>query len=276
MTSLAVRRPSTARLSHHLLRTSAGTAPDFPSYPVDADLAEALTRVAPWTAGAARAERHATETVTRHLANEGLSRFLVLGCGLPGPALQQSDQIATTTRPDARTLYVDVHPIVIARQRDSMTGRTSRILRHDLTEMRDLLDTPDAAWLTSGTEPVAVLAHDVLAWITSDDAIRDALTTLTASLPHGSYLSVTHLSPLPAVAASVEAARRVYETAGLPVRPRIGAELRALLPALDYELEPLSRLCSRLGAPLPGPPQPDTALACLSRIPAADPLRETP
>ena len=180
-----------ARVYDYLL---GGTA----NFPVDRDAAERA--YAAWPGGLdgvradARAHRALLGRVVRFLAGEaGVRQFLDIGTGIPkgGNVHEVAQQIA----PDARIVYVDSDPIVLAHAhqllRSSPEGSCAYVygdLRNPATILRQAAETLDFG------QPAAVLLFGVLHFLADADDIRAILATLTGALAPGSYLAITHLA----------------------------------------------------------------------------------
>src|SRR5579859_1687606 len=92
------------------------------NYQVDRDAAEEVLAVLPEGRDMARANRAFLGRTVRYLAHNGVSQFLDIGTGIPGP--DNTNDVAHAVLPEARVVYVDNDPIVL-------THATALLARHD-------------------------------------------------------------------------------------------------------------------------------------------------
>jgi hypothetical protein len=91
------------------------------NYAADRELGDSIIKVMPSTQFAARANRALLRRAVRYLAGEaGIRQFLDIGTGIP--AAGNTHEVAQAAAPDARVLYVDNDPIVLAHARTLMTS----------------------------------------------------------------------------------------------------------------------------------------------------------
>jgi hypothetical protein len=184
----------------------------------------------------ARANRAFLSRAVRYLAAEaGVRQFLDIGTGIP--TSPNVHKVAQAVAPDARVVYVDNDPIVLAQARALMgsqkVGETAFILA-DLHEPQAILDHPTLKATLDLTQPVAVLMVAVLMYFrdTEDPNPNGMVSTLLEPMPSGSYLAVTHptadFDPQ-AMAGAVAAA----EQAGVTLVPRSRAETETFFAGLE-------------------------------------------
>ena len=154
--------------------------------------AEALLSVYPGTAAVARANRDFVGRAVRFLADEaGLSQFLDIGTGIPGPG--STHEVAQAVKPDSRIVYVDNDPVVLAHARAFLVGRGPGTTDYIDADLRDpeLILRRAARTLDFG-QPVGLLLIAILHAIGDKDDPHRIVATLMDSLPSGSYLAITH------------------------------------------------------------------------------------
>jgi hypothetical protein len=180
-----------ASVSHHarLYNYLLGGKDHFAS---DRAHAEALLEVYPGAAAMARANRAFLGRTVRFLAGEaGLSQFLDIGTGIPGPG--STHELAQEIRPDSRIVYVDNDPVVLSHARAFLTGRqpgTTDYIDADLRNPERIL--AQAKQTLDFTRPVAVLLVAILHAIGEADDPHRIVATLVDALPSGSYLTIAH------------------------------------------------------------------------------------
>jgi predicted O-methyltransferase YrrM len=188
----------------------------------------------PGAAASARENRKFLGRVVRFLAAEaGIRQFLDLGTGLPTKG--NVHQVAQAIAPDARVVYVDNDPMVLAHARALKTGEGTAVIHADLRDVGTVLDHPQTRRLIDFTQPLAVMFVSVLHFVPDPDAHQAVARYVEAAAP-GSYLVVSHASgePDPQTAAGVTA---VYAATASPATARTRDEILAFFGGLDV-LEP--------------------------------------
>ncbi|MCX4681493.1 SAM-dependent methyltransferase [Streptomyces sp. NBC_01433] len=202
------------------------------NYEADRAVGTQLRAAAPWFEASVKITRAYSHLTVRALAKRQIRHFLNLGCGLP--LLNRTDPdihtVASESIPHATILHVDHDPMVGGHARMCMAGPPGNhpYLHADLRQITGILQQPDVQSLKAGGEPVGVLLHDVLPYLTDTAEVDHILGTLRDWLPLGSAISLTHatadLRPEQATAAA-----RIIEQAGIPYRPRTHGQIRDLL-----------------------------------------------
>ncbi|MGW0603989.1 SAM-dependent methyltransferase [Streptomyces sp. NPDC002640] len=202
-------------------RVHAELAGGEPAFALDHSVARHVTAAAPWWPSAVQGmHRHGARLVA-HLAARGLDQILDLGSGLPAPRGRQVHQIAASFHPGpraTRTVYVDRDPHAHTGRRIDLVdqiGATSVLA--DITDTAALFELSSVR-LFDFRRPVAVLLHDVLPWLSDEEATR-LVGELRRRLPSGSVISVTHLLAAPPPYATTPLARS-YREVGMRLRPR--------------------------------------------------------
>jgi hypothetical protein len=181
--------PSQARIYDYLLGGDN-------NLPVDREVADALIAHSPITKTTAVENRRFLGRVVRFLALGGIRQFLDIGAGLP--TQENVHQIARKVAPDARVVYVDNDPAVVAQGRALLTGegRTGEgpvaMVEGDLRRPEDILARPEARRLLDLSEPVALLLFGVLYFVSDDEEPYGAVARLRDALAPGSCLAISH------------------------------------------------------------------------------------
>ncbi|MFH9402097.1 SAM-dependent methyltransferase [Streptomyces sp. NPDC017638] len=165
------------------------------NYPVDEELGRRIAAIdagsAPRTARANRAfMRRAIRTLaTRH----GIRQFLDIGTGIPTePNLHQ---IAQSAAPDARVVYVDNDPIVLAHAGALLVGTPEGVTEYvqaDARDPRTILDR--AARVLDLGRPVALSLIALLHFVADEDGAHDLVRTLVDALAPGSALVLSTMT----------------------------------------------------------------------------------
>ena len=229
-------------------RPSADLRPDIPhpariydywlggkdNFPPDRAAAEHAISASPDIPAAARENRAFLQRAVRLCAAAGIRQFIDIGSGLP--ARGNVHDVVHESAPDARVVYIDNDPIVLAHGRALLAdNRTTTVLTGDLRDLDELLDRPELRKLIDMAQPVAVLLVAVLHFV-SDEEARAAVEAVHGRLAPGSYLLVSHSTAEgnPERAAAVA---RTWDQTDSRIRLRGRAEVEAYFDGWDL-LEP--------------------------------------
>jgi hypothetical protein len=161
------------------------------NYAVDREAGDAVTAVYPQILVNAREARGFLKRVVRFLAGEaGIRQFLDIGTGLP--VADNTHEVAQRIAPDARVVYADNDPLVLAHARALLVGTpegATKYLHADIRDVDSLMTR--AAEVLDFTEPVAVLILGVFGHIHDTDEARSLVTQICARMPSGSYLVIS-------------------------------------------------------------------------------------
>jgi hypothetical protein len=173
-----VQTPSIARVYDYLL----GGKDNFAA---DRAVAEKLMAAAPLTVEVTRENRQFLARATTWAAQQGISQFVDLGCGMP--TVPNTHGTAQQVTPSARVVYVDNDPVVLAHLRalaaHGNPGVT--VVDGDVRQPGPILDAVAAGVDLSA--PVCLLMGFLLHFYAADEA-RDLVARFTAVLAPGSYL----------------------------------------------------------------------------------------
>ena len=199
------------------------------NFAADRVVAETAMRASSALVDSVRANRAFLGRAVEFLAAEaGIRQFLDIGTGIP--AAGNTHEIAQTAAPQARVVYVDNDPIVLAHARALLTstpqGRTAYI-EADLREPEKILSDPLTRATLDFTQPVALMLVGILHFVPDEDSPAQIVGTLLDALPSGSYLAASHGAPEynPEGAA---AWTRTYRDSGVPFQLRTADEFTGL------------------------------------------------
>ena len=165
------------------------------NYEVDRDVAEQVLSIYPQVRELARENRAFLGRAVRYLAAHGIRQFLDIGTGIPGPG--NTTEVAHAVAPDARVVYVDNDPIVMAHASALLAehdpARTS-VVYGDLRDPAAILDDPKVRAVLDFEQPIAVLLVSVLHFIEDSEQPAQIVRTLMDAVPPGSYLALSHAS----------------------------------------------------------------------------------
>ncbi|QIZ00164.1 SAM-dependent methyltransferase [Streptomyces sp. S1D4-11] len=237
LSRIITTRPHTARIWNYWLGGG-----DY--YEVDRAAGERIRQLHPGIGDYARADRLFLGRAVRHLVAEcGTRQFLDIGTGLPTAG--NTHEVAQRFAPDARIVYVDNDPLVLAHARALLTsapeGRTDH-LDEDLRNVDAILER--AARTLDLSEPVGLMLLGVVIFIGDDVEAYDIVRRLLEGLPSGSHLVLSHTITSPAMP-DVDAAVSYWNQHGTPwITQRTPEAIARFFDGLDL-LEPGVVSCSR-------------------------------
>ncbi|MFE7271174.1 SAM-dependent methyltransferase [Streptomyces sp. NPDC057623] len=148
------------------------------------------------------------------------------------PTADNTHQVAQRVAPDARIVYVDNDPVVLAHASALLTstpeGMTA-FLDADLHAPEAVLDA--AAATLDLSRPVALMILNTLGHVADHDRARDLVRRLLAGLPSGSHLVISDST---ATSEGMIAASEAYNASGaVPYHVRSIGEIAASSTAVD-------------------------------------------
>ena len=161
------------------------------NFAADRAAALAVSEAVPEVRVTAVENRKFLRRAVRYLAAEaGMVQFLDIGTGLPTQG--NVHQVAQQVNPEARVVYVDNDPMVLAHSRALKTGGNTAVIEADLRDPAAILNHPRALELIDFRQPLAVLLVAVLHFIGSDDGPYGIVGSICEALPPGSYVVLSH------------------------------------------------------------------------------------
>jgi hypothetical protein len=163
------------------------------NYAVDREVVQTMAARFPDSLDAVRANRQFLYRVVRFLARDaGIRQFLDLGSGLP--TQNNVHQVAQRFQPDARVVYVDNDPTVLAHGRALLaTDDSTTVIAADLTRPAGILASRQVSDLLDLSQPVGVLLLSVAHWVVDDAVVREMLAVLRKEIAPGSYLAFSQM-----------------------------------------------------------------------------------
>lgn len=203
----------------------------------------------------ARANRLLLGRAVRYLVAEaGLRQFLDVGTGIP--TANNVHQVAQEIAPEARIVYIDNDPVVLAHAHSLLTstreGATDYI-NGDLRDPQSILLRAEAT--LDFSQPVAVMLIGVLHFLTDDQAYP-AVDQLLDAVPAGSYLAISHLASDIRAEEMAEMAKLLAEKMNQPMVLRSCAEVAGFfdrLELVDPGVVPVAQWRPDAGAPASDP-----------------------
>ncbi|GAB3486734.1 SAM-dependent methyltransferase [Nocardiopsis coralliicola] len=207
------------------------------NFAADRETGEAILAAIPDMRANARANRGFLGRAVRHLAAEaGVRQFLDIGTGIPGPG--NTHEAAQSATPDARVVYVDNDPVVLAHARALLVGQepgSTDYIHADLREPEAILER--AGETLDLSRPVAVTLLAILEFIPDNAQTKDIIDRLMAPLPAGSHV-VLSVATTEVRRENAEKGARIWNESGsTPMLLRTGGELAAFFDGYTL-LEP--------------------------------------
>ncbi|MFE9863450.1 SAM-dependent methyltransferase [Streptomyces sp. NPDC005506] len=202
------------------------------NYPVDEAAGDAYTEVFPGIVTIARSSRGFLRRNIAYLVSEaGIRQFLDVGTGLP--TAQNTHEVAQGLAPEARIVYVDNDPMVLAHARallySTAEGATAYI-DANVTDPDRILEV--AAKTLDFGRPTALILSNILGHVADYDQARSIVTRLMSALPSGSYLSINDGSR--GIDPVFEQAQDAYNNSGaVPYNLRSIDEITAFFDGLE-------------------------------------------
>jgi hypothetical protein len=223
------------------------------NYPVDREAGDDYRAIYPEIVDVARASRQFLARAVRYLAGEAqLRQFLDIGTGLP--TADNTHEIAQRVAPEARVVYVDNDPVVLAHARALLTSSRQGGTAYIDADLRDPETILAAAARTLDfTQPIGLMLLGIVGHIDDDDQARAIVRRLLDALPSGSYLTLCE-GTNDLYQSGVEAQRLYNQSGAMPYRLRSAKQIAGFFEDLEL-VEPGVVSCPRW-RPDPGTPLP--------------------
>jgi hypothetical protein len=214
------------------------------NFAVDRAAGDAWEATFPGMRDIARASRSFLTRSIAYLADDaGIRQFLDVGTGLP--TAENTHQVAQRIAPQARIVYVDNDPLVLAHARALLTSTPEGATAYIHADLRD----PDkilaeAADTLDFTEPIALILSGVLGHVVDIGQARSIVRGLLDGLPSGSYLSLNDGTSVIAREELEQATQDYNDSGALPYVQRTPEEIASFFDGLEL-VEPGVVSCPR-------------------------------
>jgi hypothetical protein len=168
-------------------------------------------------------------------ADAGIRQFIDIGTGLP--TQNNVHEIAFGVAPDARVVYADYDPVVVAHgQMILSSAMSAAFIEGDVRRPDEILGNAELRSLINFGEPVAVLLVAILNFVADEEDPAGIVGRFRAAMAPGSYLVISHgaSEERPATARDVA---RVYQKATAQAVLRTRAEILPFFAGFEL-LEP--------------------------------------
>jgi S-adenosyl methyltransferase len=209
MTSAPVEPPTFDTSVAHIARVYNYWLGGKDNYAADRLAGEEAISAYPGLVSSVRANRAFLARAVRYLAAEaGVRQFLDIGTGIP--SANNTHEVAQSVAPDARVVYVDNDPVVLAHARALLTSSPSGATDYLDADLRDTgTILSQAARTLDFGRPVAVMLVAILHLIGDADDPRAIVRGLLDAVPAGSYLALSHVASDIEPEAMAEMAKRL-------------------------------------------------------------------
>jgi SAM-dependent methyltransferase len=178
-----ISKPTIARVYDALL----GGKDNFAA---DREGAAAYLKYVPDSGRVAKENRAALSKGVRFMAEQGIDQFLDIGAGLP--TMENTHQVAKSINPDAKVVYVDNDPIVLAHGRALLASDNSTtVVTADLRFPQEILDHPEVKEMLDFSRPIGLMVVGLHMHFHDDEQPDEWVRTLLDACPSGSYLFIT-------------------------------------------------------------------------------------
>ncbi|MEO5874982.1 MAG: SAM-dependent methyltransferase [Streptosporangiaceae bacterium] len=200
-------------------------------YPVDKEAGDQYLEVYPAIIDIARTGRAFLARAVRHLVvAEGVRQFLDVGTGLP--TVDNTHQLAQRILPEARIVYVDNDPLVLAHARALLTSTAEGATDYvdaDIHSPETILAR--ARETLDFSQPIALMMMGVLGHVDDDDEARGIVRGLLDGLPPGSFLALYDSAD---VDEAFKEAQQGYDDSGaVPYKLRNSPQIVSFFDGLD-------------------------------------------
>ncbi|TWF74218.1 S-adenosyl methyltransferase [Pseudonocardia hierapolitana] len=161
------------------------------NYAADREIGDAVSSVFPEIVDMAFKSRQFLIRAVRHLAGEaGIRQFLDVGTGLP--TMQNTHEVAQSVAPEAKIVYVDNDPLVLAHARALLVNTTpegvTQYIDADYHQPDRIIE--QAREILDFSRPIAVMFMGVFGYVPDYDEARSIISRVIDTTPSGSYLAL--------------------------------------------------------------------------------------
>lgn len=180
-------RPSVARVYSYVLGGR-------DNYGVDKDLGDYFMGDLPGSELLAITNRQAILRAARILAAGGVRQVIDMGCGLPADV--NVHEVVRREQPDARVVYVDNDPFVVAHGRALLAiDEGITVLEADVRDPSKIAEHPDVQRLINFDEPVGIIFGVVLSFVSDEEDPAAVVKYWTEQLAPESLVYISHFRP---------------------------------------------------------------------------------
>lgn len=179
------------------------------NYEIDREVLRQVATVAPQVNDLAWSNRNFLVRACRFLAGQaGITQYLDCGSGLP--TAENTHQVVQRLQPDAKVLYIDNDPVVLAHGRALLEENENTLfVSADIFEPDEVLGLPEVHEFLDFSQPIALIQNGTLHHYIGDEAPAIMQKYVDALVP-GSYTVIAHFYD-PQTPEHSEVARKMEE-----------------------------------------------------------------
>ncbi|MEC3917628.1 SAM-dependent methyltransferase [Nocardia sp. CDC160] len=227
-------RPSVARVYSYVLGGR-------DNYGVDKDVGDYFIEDLPGSELLAITNRQAVLRAAKVMAQAGIRQFIDMGCGLP--ASVNVHQVVREIQPEARLVYIDDDPFVVAHGRALLAvDEGIAVVEADIRDPGGIEKHADVQRLITFDEPVGLLFGITLSFVNDEEDPAGVVQYWTDRMPSGSQVFLTHFQS-GTTRQAIATANKILEAFGRG-RFRTDDEIRACFGTLALDEDGL-RPCAR-------------------------------
>lgn len=161
------------------------------NFEVDREVLRRVAAVAPQAQDLAKSNRNFLIRACRFLAGQaGMTQYLDCGSGLP--TAENTHQVVQRIQPEAKVLYIDNDPVVLAHGRALLEeNENTRFVSADIFDPDQVLAMEEVRTFLDFSEPIAVIQNGTLHHYIGAEGAQIMQTYVDAVVP-GSYTVVSH------------------------------------------------------------------------------------
>ncbi|MFC4943683.1 SAM-dependent methyltransferase [Pseudonocardia sp. GCM10023141] len=161
------------------------------NYEIDREVLRRIQQVAPEATQLGWDNREFLIRASRFIASQtGITQYLDCGSGLP--TAENTHHVVQRIQPDARVVYVDNDPVVLAHGRALLEENDrTHLVGADIFEPRQVLENETVRKYLDFTEPMALYQCGTIHHYTGD-RYAEIMKEYIDALPSGSYVALSH------------------------------------------------------------------------------------
>ncbi|WP_112246623.1 SAM-dependent methyltransferase [Kribbella monticola] len=161
------------------------------NFEIDREVLRQVATVAPQVTDLAWSNRNFLIRACRFLAGQaGIKQYLDCGSGLP--TAENTHQVVQRLQPDAKVLYIDNDPVVLAHGRALLEENENTLfVSADIFEPEQVLGLPEVREFLDFSQPIALIQNGTMHHYLGDDGPQLIQKYIDALAP-GSYVVISH------------------------------------------------------------------------------------
>ena len=167
------------------------------------------------------------------MARRGIDQFIDLGTGIP--TSPNVHEVAQQIHPDARVVYVDNDPIVMAHNRALRARRPGVLtLQRDMRQPLTIMEDPEVQAHLDFSRPIGLLFVAVLHFVRRELGV-EVVNQFRRALPAGSYIGISTASADGMDPALINRLEQVYSQSPAPMVLRTSDQVEQLFEGVELE-----------------------------------------